>query len=258
MPSRKQDYSAPEGRANGAPGRQPAAKQTAGALGSSPAPEGRADLTTRFRFPHAGTADDDGLVAVGGDLKPGTLLLAYSNGIFPWTTHPVTWWSPDPRAVIPIGGVHVSRSLRRDMRRAAFTVTFDRDFRRVMEGCAAPRPGREKTWISPQFISAYTRLHALGYAHSVEVWRGDTLAGGLYGVSIGGFFAGESMFSEERNASKAALVAVEERLRGSGFVLFDVQMLTPHLASMGAVEIPRTDYLGLLRSAVVVPVSFAT
>jgi len=254
MPSRKQGSSAPEGRANGAPGRQPSQRsETAGALGI---PEGGAELTTRFRFPHAGTADEDGLVAVGGDLKPGTLLLAYSNGIFPWTTHPVTWWSPDPRAVIPIGGVHVSRSLRRDMRRAPFTLTFDGDFRRVMEGCAASRPGREKTWISPQFISAYTRLHALGYAHSVEVWRGEALAGGLYGVSIGGFFAGESMFSEERSASKAALVAMEERLRTCGFVLFDVQMMTAHLQSMGAVEVPRADYLALLGSAVGLPVTF--
>ena len=159
-------------------------------------------------------------------------------------------------AVIPIGGVHVSRSLRRDMRRAPFTLTFDGDFRRVMEGCAASRPGREKTWISPQFISAYTRLHALGYAHSVEVWRGEALAGGLYGVSIGGFFAGESMFSEERSASKAALVAMEERLRTCGFVLFDVQMMTAHLQSMGAVEVPRADYLALLGSAVGLPVTF--
>jgi leucyl/phenylalanyl-tRNA--protein transferase len=216
----------------------------------SSAPEGRAELTTRFRFPHANTADEDGLVAVGGDLKPGTLVFAYSNGIFPWTTHPITWWSPDPRAIIPIGGLHVSRSLRRDTRRAGFTVTFDRAFRRVMEGCAAARPGREKTWISPQFIFAYTRLQELGYAHSVEVWRGETLAGGLYGVSIGGFFAGESMFSEEENASKVAMVAMEERLREGGFLVFDVQMMTPHLKSMGAIEIPRAEYLRLLGAAV--------
>jgi leucyl/phenylalanyl-tRNA--protein transferase len=222
----------------------------------SSAPEGRADLTTRFRFPHASTADEDGLVAVGGDLKPGTLLLAYSNGIFPWTTHPITWWSPDPRAVIPIGGVHVSRSLRRTMRREPFSLTFDRAFRRVMEGCAASRPGREKTWISPQFISAYTRLQALGFAHSVEVWRGEELAGGLYGVSIGGFFAGESMFSEEENASKVALVHMEERLRSCGFVLFDVQMMTPHLNSMGAIEVPRAEYLHLLGAAVGMSVDF--
>jgi leucyl/phenylalanyl-tRNA---protein transferase len=223
----------------------------------SSAAEGGAELTTRFRFPHASTADEDGLVAVGGDLKPGTLLLAYSNGIFPWTTHPITWWSPDPRAIIPVGGLHVSRSLRRDARRAAFAPTFDRAFRRVMEGCAASRPGREKTWISPQFISAYTRLHELGYAHSVEIWRGETLAGGLYGVAIGGFFAGESMFSVEENASKVAMLAMEEKLRMSGFVVFDVQMMTAHLKSMGAIEIPRAEYLRAVASAITLRVTFS-
>ena len=209
-------------------------------------------LTTRFRFPHANTADEDGLVAVGGDLKPGTLLLAYGNGIFPWTTRPITWWSPDPRAVIPIGGLHVSRSLAKVLRRGTFTVTFDTAFRRVMEGCAAPRPGRTETWISGAFITGYTRLHELGYAHSVEVWHGEELAGGLYGVRIGGFFAGESMFSGEENASKVALVAVEEKLRNAGFTLFDVQMMSAHLKTMGAVEITRGEYLERLRSAVAV------
>jgi len=207
------------------------------------------ELTTRFRFPHANTADEDGLVAVGGDLKPGTLLLAYGNGIWPWTTRPITWWSPDPRAIIPLGGLHVSRSLRAFMRTAGFSTSFDTDFRRVMVGCAAPRPGREKTWITSAFITGYTRLHELGHAHSVEVWHGERLVGGLYGVSIGGFFAGESMFSEEENASKVALVAMEEKLRQCGFLLFDVQLMTPHLHSMGAVEIPRAEYLGRLREA---------
>lgn len=187
---------------------------------------------------------------MGGDLSPGTLLLAYRNGIFPWTTHPVTWWSPDPRAIIPLDGLHVSRSLSRLFRRGDFRVTFDTSFRRVMLGCAAPRPGREETWISPQFITAYTRLHGLGYAHSVEIWRGEELSGGLYGVTIGGFFAGESMFSAERDASKVALVSMVEKLRAAGFVLFNVQLMTEHLRSMGAVEIPRTEYLGRLAAAV--------
>jgi leucyl/phenylalanyl-tRNA--protein transferase len=208
------------------------------------------ELTTRFRFPHAGSSDEDGFLAVGGDLKPGTLLLAYGNGIFPWTTHPITWWSPDPRAIIPIGGVHVSHSLRKVIRAAIFSFSFDQEFRRVMEGCAAPRPHRKETWISRQFITAYTRLHELGHAHSVEVWRERRLVGGLYGVSIGGFFAGESMYSEEENASKVALVAMEEKLRQCGYTLFDVQMMTPHLRSMGAVEIPRAEYLQRLREAV--------
>jgi leucyl/phenylalanyl-tRNA--protein transferase len=137
-----------------------------------------------------------------------------------------------------------------------FTATFDRAFRAVMEGCAAPRPGRKETWISPAFITGYTRLHALGHAHSVEVWRDGKLVGGLYGVSIGGFFAGESMFSEEENASKVALTAMEEKLRETGFELFDVQFLTPHLLSMGAVEIPRTEYLSRLHAATARAVRF--
>ncbi len=210
---------------------------------------GSSELSSRFRFPHPGSADEDGFVAVGGDLKPGTLLLAYGNGIFPWTTHPLTWWSPDPRAIIPLGGLHISRSLRKVLRAGVFSTSFDRSFRAVMEGCAKPRRGREETWISPAFITAYTRLHSLGHAHSVEVWHGARLAGGLYGVSIGGFFAGESMFSEEENASKVALVAMEEKLRREGFELFDVQFVTPHLRSMGAVEIPRAEYLLRLRTA---------
>jgi leucyl/phenylalanyl-tRNA--protein transferase len=217
---------------------------------SSESQRDSSELTTRFRFPHPDTADEDGFVAVGGDLKPGTLLLAYGNGIFPWTTRPLTWWSPDPRAIIPIGGLHVSRSLRKVLSRGGFSVSFDRAFREVMEGCAEPRPGRKETWISSAFITGYTRLHALGFAHSVEVWQGESLAGGLYGVAIGGFFAGESMFSAEENASKVALAAMEEKLRLTGSELFDVQFLTPHLRSMGAVEIPRRDYLERLHQAV--------
>lgn len=214
------------------------------------------NLTSRFLFPHASRADSDGFLAAGGDLLPGTLLLAYRNGIFPWTTHPVTWWSPDPRAIMPMDGVHVSRSLGRVLQRGVFTVSFDEAFRRVMEGCAEPRPGREETWISPRFITAYCRLHELGYAHSVEVWQGGELAGGLYGVSIGGFFAGESMFSSARDASKVALVSMVEKLSASGFALFDVQLMTPHLRSMGAIEISRNEYLRRLAAATELPASF--
>jgi len=217
---------------------------------SSESQRDSSELTTRFRFPHPDTADEDGFVAVGGDLKPGTLLLAYGNGIFPWTTRPLTWWSPDPRAIIPLGGLHVSRSLRKVLSKGGFSISFDRAFRAVMEGCAEPRPGRKETWISSAFITGYTRLHALGFAHSVEVWQGESLAGGLYGVAIGGFFAGESMFSAEENASKVALVAMEEKLRLTDCELFDVQFLTPHLRSMGAVEIPRREYLERLHQAV--------
>jgi leucyl/phenylalanyl-tRNA---protein transferase len=194
---------------------------------------------------------------VGGDLKPGTLVHAYSNGIFPWTTHPLTWWSPDPRAVIPIGGVHVSRSMKKQLRQPGLSVSFDRAFRQVMEECAGPRPGRDGVWISPQFIAAYTRLFELGFAHSIEMWRGKCMVGGLYGVAVGGFFAGESMFGGEANASKAALIMMEEKLRAGGFTLFDVQFLTPHLESMGAIEIPRVDYLGHLREAILQPAVFS-
>jgi leucyl/phenylalanyl-tRNA--protein transferase len=214
---------------------------------------GSEQLATRWRFPHPSTADDEGLVAVGGDLEPATLVHAYTSGIFPWTTHPVTWWSPDPRAIIELDGIHVSRSLRRVLNRRAFEISFDRAFRAVMEGCAAPRPKREETWISPQFIAAYTRLHERGYAHSVECWREGRLAGGLYGVSIGGLFAGESMFSAEENASKVALVSMVERLREAGCLLFDVQLMTPHLEAMGAIAIPRSEYLLRLREAVAAP-----
>jgi leucyl/phenylalanyl-tRNA--protein transferase len=221
-------------------------------------PDSSDSLSTRYRFPHPDAADADGFLAVGGDLKPGTLLLAYSNGIFPWTTSPITWWSPDPRTIIPIGGVHVSRSLARFLRRPGLTVTFDRAFRTVMEECARPRPGREETWISPRFIAGYTRLHELGYGHSAEVWREGKIVGGIYGVAIGTFFAGESMFAAEENASKVALVAMERRLRDSGYTLFDVQFLTPHLQSMGAKEIARADYLGMLRSAVSETAAFTT
>ncbi len=214
------------------------------------------ELFTRVRFPHPERADEDGLLAVGGDLKPGTLLLAYRNGIFPWTTNPITWWSPDPRTIIEPADLHVSHSLRRFIRKGVYSVTFDRAFTRVMEGCAAPRPGREETWITPQFIAAYARLFDLGRAHSVEVWQGEDLVGGLYGVHIGGFFAGESMFSAMENASKQALAAVCERLLEKKILLFDVQLMTPHLRSMGAVEIPRSEYLARLREAAAVERSF--
>jgi len=222
-------------------------------------PRGGSDelFSTRFRFPHPSTADEDGFVAVGGDLKPGTLLLAYRNGIFPWTIRPITWWSPDPRAIIPIGGLHVSHSLGRYIRHAPLRISYNAAFPEVMEGCAAPRPGREETWISPGFIRAYCELHRLGFAHSVEVWRDDRLVGGLYGVAIGGLFAGESMFSAEGNGSKVALVAMEERLRLHGYVLFDVQMMTPHLRSMGAVEIPRSEYLRRVHDAAGMTIRFS-
>jgi leucyl/phenylalanyl-tRNA--protein transferase len=192
-------------------------------------------------------------VAIGGDLEPGTLLAAYRAGLFPMPVgrrHRIGWWSPDPRAILPVDGMHVSRSLRRRIGR--FTVTVDVAFEQVMRGCADPR--RPHGWITGDFISAYVQLHELGWAHSVEVWSDGELAGGVYGVGIGAFFAGESMFHRVTDASKVALVALTDLLARSPGSVIDVQWLTPHLASLGAIEIPRTDYLDLIRSAMSVPV----
>jgi leucyl/phenylalanyl-tRNA--protein transferase len=189
-------------------------------------------------------------VAVGGDLSVPRLLLAYRSGIFPWTDNPLTWWSPDPRAIFELDRFHIPRSLARTLRSERFHITVNRAFRAVIEGCAAPAPGRAETWISPAFIEAYTALHAAGHAHSVECWQGETLAGGIYGVAVGGLFAGESMFHRVSDASKVALVALVARLRERGFVLFDIQMLTPVTRQLGAVEISRAEYLRRLATAV--------
>lgn len=202
----------------------------------------------RFDFPDARSAHPDGLLAVGGDLEPATLLAAYRRGVFPWPADgvDVLWWSPDPRAVLPPDGVHVSRSLARTLRRGRFRVTIDAEFDAVVAACAAPRVGEDGTWITPAIRQAYGRLHRLGWAHSVEVWAEGTLAGGLYGVAIGALFAAESMFHRVRDASKVALVALAQHARAVGVRLIDVQMPTPHLASMGAVTVPREQYLDQL------------
>jgi leucyl/phenylalanyl-tRNA--protein transferase len=201
-------------------------------------------------------AGPDGLVAAGGDLEPGRLLGAYRNGIFPWFGEdtPVLWWSPDPRAVIELDGLRVSRRLARTVRSGRFAVTADQDFGGVLRGCAE-RPG-QGTWITASMIEAYTALHALGAAHSIEVWHEGRLAGGVYGVALGGLFAGESMFTRVRDASKVALVHLVERLRERGFELFDVQFRTEHTARLGAVEIPREEYLARLRQALGRPARF--
>jgi len=213
-------------------------------------------LNKNTAFPDPSLADAEGLVAVGGDLAAPRLLAAYRAGIFPWTTNPVTWWSPDPRAIFDLDGLHLSRSLGRVLRRGVFQTTIDRAFRQVMEGCAAPAPGRDSTWITPEFIEGYTRLHKLGHAHSLECWQGDQLVGGIYGVAIGGLFAGESMFHHASNASKVALFRLIEHLRARGFVLFDIQMLTPTTAQLGATTIPREDYLRRLARATAMPERF--
>jgi leucyl/phenylalanyl-tRNA---protein transferase len=199
----------------------------------------------------------DGLVAWGGDLSVPRLLLAYRSGIFPWTDHPVTWWSPDPRAIIEIGGLHVSRSFARTLRRSGFTITVDRAFRSVVEGCATRSRGRERTWISPTFVDAYLELHHAGHAHSVECWLQGALVGGIYGVAIGGFFAGESMFHRVTDASKVALHELMQRLQRFGFTLFDIQLPTPVTRLLGACTISRETYLERLAEAVRLPCRFA-
>ena len=207
-------------------------------------------------FPDPASASPDEPLAIGGDLSVPRLLAAYWRGIFPWTTRPVTWWSPDPRGILELDRFHVSRSLARVLRQRPFEVTFDRAFPEVIAACAAPAPGRRRTWISGDFIAAYTRLFENGHAHSVECWQAGQLVGGVYGVQIGGLFAGESMFHRADNASKLALFHLVERLRENGFRLFDVQQVTPATRQLGAVEISRHDYLLRLRKAVDKPTEF--
>jgi leucyl/phenylalanyl-tRNA--protein transferase len=213
-------------------------------------------LDHRPIFPDPRGAEPDGLVAVGGDFEPERLVAAYRAGVFPWTADPITWWSPDPRAIFELDPPHVPKSLRRVIRSGSFSVTFDRDFAGVISGCAAAPRQEGATWISDPFQRAYLRLHQLGHAHSVEVWNGTDLVGGIYGVVVGGLFAGESMFHRESNASKVGLVFLMEHLVQRGFRLFDIQMLTPVTEALGAIEIPREDYLRRLEAAVAVEPGF--
>jgi len=207
-------------------------------------------LSRRLKFPDPSQADNEGLVAVGGDLSPKRLLLAYRAGIFPWTVQPITWWSPDPRGIFELETFLPSRRLAQLIRQRPFAVTMDRAFAQVMHGCAHPARGRETTWITGELIDAYTALHQLGHAHSVECWKDNELVGGIYGVNVGGLFAAESMFHRADNASKIALAHLINHLRERGFALFDIQMLTPATRSLGAVEIARTEYLRRLAEAV--------
>jgi leucyl/phenylalanyl-tRNA--protein transferase len=209
-----------------------------------------------WSFPPASTADEHGLVGVGGDLEPGTLLAAYRSGLFPMPLggrRPIGWWSPDPRAVIPLHGLRVSRSLRRSLRR--FELRVDTACEEVIEACADP--SRPHGWITAEVRAAYLRLHRMGWVHSVEAWgvEDGSLAGGLYGVAIGGLFAGESMFHRRSDASKVALVGLVDLLAEAGAAgrVLDVQWMTPHLARLGAVEVPRARYLDLVRHAVRLP-----
>jgi len=206
-------------------------------------------------FPPPELAEPGGLLAVGGDLETPRLLLAYSMGIFPWfnADDPILWWSPDPRCILEPSALKVSRSLAKVLRRQLFQVTFDRAFSEVIGACAELRQGREGTWITPEMHHAYCRLHHLGYAHSVEVWQGRALVGGLYGVCLGRCFFGESMFHRVANASKVAFAHLSEHLGQRRFELIDCQLPTPHLASLGAETIPRDEFLRRLRRGGVVP-----
>ena len=207
-------------------------------------------------FPDLKTASRDGMLALGGDLSAPRLLLAYRSGIFPWTDDPLTWWSPDPRAIFEIDSFHPPKRLETTLRHHPFDLTIDRDFRAVIHACAEPASGRESTWISPRFIEAYVELHRQGHAHSVEVWQKKKLVGGIYGVSISGFFAGESMFHRVTDASKIALCHLMQHLRAKNFELFDTQVLSPLTARLGAIEIRRRDYLERLASALRNPTQF--
>jgi leucyl/phenylalanyl-tRNA---protein transferase len=197
----------------------------------------------------------NGLLCAGGDLSPARIVEAYRHGIFPWFSEgdPILWWSPDPRMVLFPDELRVSRSLRRTVARGVYETRFDTAFRDVIEACAAPRDGQSGTWIVPEMVEAYVRLHKLGFAHSVESWRDGELAGGLYGMALGEVFFGESMFTRAPDASKIALVKLVERLHAGGFRVIDCQQATPHLASLGAREIPRNAFAQLVQESIQYP-----
>lgn len=207
-------------------------------------------------FPDPAHADEDGLLAVGGDLSPQRLLMAYGQGIFPWYSEnaPILWWSPDPRLILEPSRIHVPRRLERILRQGRFTFTLDTAFERVICLCAdTPRRGAHGTWIVPEMLAAYCSLHELGFAHSVEAWSGGELVGGLYGVAMGGAFFGESMFYREPDASKAALATLMRALDRAGFTLFDCQQTTAHMLRFGGFEVPRVEFLSRLRAALELP-----
>lgn len=196
--------------------------------------------------------DPNGLLAFGGDLSIKRLVNAYTHGIFPWYNEgdPIMWWSPDPRAVIPVDDIKVNRTLRKVINRQTFTVTLNRDFTRVLKLCAHAPFRKEGTWITPQMMAAYAALHRQGYAHSIEVWQEDELVGGLYGVAINGFFSGESMFYKRSNASKIALLSLAKLLKEINVTFIDCQILNPFLQEMGAIEIPRQAFVELKETAI--------
>lgn len=212
---------------------------------------------SRF-FPPLDQVPPHGLVGIGGRLTTEWLLDAYSHGIFPWPSEDrvLAWYSPDPRAILAFDGFHVSKRLRQTCRSKGFEVTRNRDFAGVMHGCGTAQSRRHGTWVTPSMKAAYRRLHNEGYAHSIETWLDGQLVGGVYGISLGGLFAAESMFYRVTDASKIALVHLVEHLRERGYVLLDIQMLTEHTARFGGVEISRREYLDRLAEALAAPASF--
>lgn len=215
---------------------------------------------TAIDFPpdDAAMSEPNGLIAVGGDLEPARLMAAYRRGIFPWyeVGQPIMWWTPSPRCVLFPGALHVSRSLRKVLRRGAFRVSFDRAFERVIRACAEPREQDGCTWITAEMMQAYENLHQLGHAHSLEVWRDERLVGGLYGVAIGAAFFGESMFSRESNASKIALLTLCSTLAPAETALIDCQIVSAHLLELGAQTITRTRFHRCLEAAAETPSPF--
>ncbi|MPQ32052.1 leucyl/phenylalanyl-tRNA--protein transferase [Clostridium estertheticum] len=208
-------------------------------------------LSNELIFPHPSLSDDDGLLAIDGDLSQERLLLAYSNGIFPWYSNdePILWWSPDPRFIVYPKDIRISHSMKKILKKNIYKVTFDTHFRDVISNCSNLR--REAgTWITNEMIEAYCKLHALGYAHSVETWFNDELVGGLYGISIGKCFFGESMFSTMDNASKVAFITFGRVLENKGFSLIDCQVHTNHLESLGAIYMPREKFLELVKDGI--------
>jgi leucyl/phenylalanyl-tRNA---protein transferase len=215
-------------------------------------------MPSRF-FPPASRASAEGLIFVGGGLSVDRLLDGYRHGIFPWPAYPgepMLWWTPDPRAILPLDGMYISQRLRRTMSSGKFAVRCNTAFHEVLAGCATGHGREQGTWLTPQMIAAYTELHRQGHAHSVETWHGDQLVGGVYGVAIGGFFSAESMFYRERDASKVALATLVSHLNARGYALLDVQQWTPHTGRLGVIEIPRRDYLQRLAAAIELPVTF--
>ena len=209
-------------------------------------------LTNELVFPHPDLAAEEGILAVGGDLSPDRLLLAYTSGIFPWFNddEPIIWWSPDPRFVLFPDKFKISDSLKKEIRRKKFEVTYDRDFEKIIKGCRySPRKKQKGTWITGDMEEAYCRLHKLGFAHSVEARIDGEVVGGLYGVSLGRCFMGESMFTTVSNASKVAFATLVSDLKKNGFMIIDSQVHTDHLATFGAEEIKRSEYLKILDEA---------